>query len=114
MLAQMTRRDRGDARALANQWEFLLQGLDYPTRRFAVNCAHALATAYLRAQGIKFGGKLTMEKLQTNGILVLAMVETVVERGPAFYPTLYRMGWVSVDEASAIMEGILGGKDAPI
>ena len=56
MLAQMTRRDRGDARALANQWEFLLQGLDYPTRRFAVNCAHALATAYLRAQGIKFGG----------------------------------------------------------
>ena len=55
-----------------------------------------------------------MKKLQTNGILVLAMVETVVERGPAFYPTLYPMGWVSVDEASAIMEGILGGKDAPI
>ncbi len=108
-MAQMTRRDRDDAKALASQWEFLLQGLDYPTRRFAVNCAHALATAYLRAQGIKLGGKPTIKKLQTNGILVMAMVETVVERGPAFYPTLYRLGWVSVDEASAIMESILRG-----
>ena len=110
-MAQLTRRARDDAKALANQWEFLLQGLEYPTRRFAVNCAHALAAAYLRAQGIKFGGKLTKKKLQANGILVLAMVETVVERGPAFYPTLYRLGWVSVDEASAIMESILGERE---
>ena len=93
MLDQMTRKARDVARALANQWEFLVGGVEYPTRRFAVNCAHALATAYLRAQAVKLGGNLTLEKLHSNGIIVLTMVETWCSGVRPSIPSY--SGWVS-------------------